>query len=147
MRKPEQQLWDVMKAHNPSDQEFWMQRVENGVGDGMPDVHIAPRGRKEFWVELKTAQMPKRASTRVFSPKNGVRASQENWHLQYNLFGGTSFILALVPKIGHGWRDSDLLLIPGKHVEQINEANAAKLLSLSLPVTSWKTIYQFWGVM
>ena len=57
-----------------------MDRVENGVCDGMPDVSAACAG-VDIWIELKyMAGWPSRANTRVLGDR-GLRPEQINWHL------------------------------------------------------------------
>lgn len=63
MRLPEQRLWDWFDrrcghlAH--------LQRIENRVGNGVPDVHVATFGW-QGWIELKSLPAwPKKPSTPV----------------------------------------------------------------------------------
>lgn len=68
------------------------ERVENGVGSGMPDVSYCVEGR-EGWIELKHGAMPSKDSTRVFKSQRGLDITQINWHLNQHQAGGSSFIL------------------------------------------------------
>ena len=77
MRKPEQLLWDAMKQHTPA--ALWLQRVENVVGEGMPDVYVGCSGK---WVELKAAERIPIKSTTPLLGRGGMRQSQINWHLK-----------------------------------------------------------------
>lgn len=56
-----------------------LERVENGVLDGMGDVNYVIRGN-EGWIELKAVELPKRDSTPVLLEK-GLSIQQVNWHL------------------------------------------------------------------
>jgi hypothetical protein len=57
-----------------------LERVENGVLDGMADVNYVIRG-VEGWIELKAVELPARPSTPVLG-REGLRIpSQVNWHL------------------------------------------------------------------
>jgi len=68
-----------------------LERIENGVGSGLPDVHCLCRGVTR-WVELKALKRPKRPTTPLFKPRT-LRPEQTAWHLSYNHAGGRSFIL------------------------------------------------------
>jgi len=57
-----------------------LERVENGVLAGMADVNYVIRG-VEGWIELKAVDLPKRDSTPVLGPKQGLNKDQINWHL------------------------------------------------------------------
>lgn len=74
----------------------WLQRIENVVVDGMPDVHLTiPRqnellqplrgqfesNAKQIWLELKAPIRPKRKTTTLLK-NQGLRRSQINWHLK-----------------------------------------------------------------
>lgn len=89
MRKPEQRVWDAMKAHRPA--QAVLERIENGVGTGTADVHGIARG-VTVWFELKALRRPKRLSTRFF-PNGKLGVSQVAWHRQYATHGGRSYIL------------------------------------------------------
>lgn len=79
MRKKEQKVWDAMKGKAPFN--FWLQRVENLVGDGIPDVHIMNNVGCWLWVELKAAILPKRETSKMLGT-DGLRQSQINWHVK-----------------------------------------------------------------
>lgn len=151
MRLPEQKLWDAMKRNKPRGKDFILQRIENGVGVGIPDVLLIPRKRPEFWVELKVNNLPKRKITGVFSDKNGMRISQLNWHKEYAQQGGTAFILAQVNRNGAltlGLTGPELLLIPGKDADDFNDAPAEKLVRMAIPCChSWPDIYAYWSTL
>lgn len=110
MRKPEQKVYDTMKKNAPT--TAWLQRVENIVGEGMPDVYVSgPESR--CWVELKAAKQPVRGTTRLLGAK-GLRQSQINWHLKAQTKNIRTYILI---------RDDagNLYLIDGKHAASVNE--------------------------
>lgn len=110
MRKPEQRVYDTMKS-NCAD-GVRLERIENGVGSGIPDVHCL-RGGVTRWVELKALRRPKRGSTPMFKKKT-MRREQVAWHLSYNSAGGRSFILV---------RDDKrvLYLFPGHLASELSE--------------------------
>lgn len=113
MRKKEQLLWDSFKRNAPS--ELWLQRVENVMGVGMPDVYVGCSG---LWVELKApTSVPKREATRVLGGE-GLNQDQINWHMKmasYNMFTrNASYILVRTC-------DHELFLIPGGLADTVNE--------------------------
>lgn len=113
MRKPEQLLWDAMKRNLPKSLD--LQRVENMVGDGMPDVYVGASGK---WVELKVPpHIPARASTPLLGAKYGLRLSQKNWLMKYNSFHkdqkSSAFILTRLP-------GGELLMASSQWVSSIN---------------------------
>lgn len=112
MRKAEQRLWDTMRHRAP--RGLWLQRVENLVAEGMPDVYVAGP-----WVELKAPHRPVRATTPLLGAKEGLRASQVAWHTKAAAVGIRSFILI---------RDDSgrLYLIPGAAATEVNGWTAAE---------------------
>jgi hypothetical protein len=67
-------------------------RVENGLVDGMPDVNCY-LCQRELWLELKYVEAwPVRASTPVLGRK-GLRPEQVNWHIRQAAAGGMSWVL------------------------------------------------------
>ena len=131
MRKAEQKVWDAMRRAAPP--EAWLQRVENLVADGMPDVYCAG-GRREAWVELKAARLPKRATTRL-QMGEGVRQSQVNWHLKATSKGVQSFILIRVEE-----RRSEPLLIVGWLAQLVNDFTYDEAREAALAI-GWRGIF------
>lgn len=72
-----------------------IQRIENAVDTGTPDVEYCHEGR-QGWIELKVAKKPARAATPVrirhFSKE------QRLWHRDRVKSGGRSFILVQVER-------------------------------------------------
>ena len=66
MRLKEQRLWDAMRKAAPKG--VWLQRVENIVVDGMPDVYAVETEGGACWVELKAPVRPKRAQAGGLDP-------------------------------------------------------------------------------
>ena len=128
MRKKEQRLWDTMCRHRPRDID--LQRVENMIMAGMPDVHWV----SSFcgWVELKSVTRPKRPTTRLMG-REGLNIDQINWHLSYHKFGGRSWVLV---------RDSamKLYLISGKHAAVMNDWTEAQMDAANA-AASWPAIF------
>lgn len=72
-------------------------RVENGLVDGMPDVNCCVKG-SDLWLELKYIESwPARAATQVLGRK-GLRPEQVNWHIRQSAAGGVSFIVVGIGK-------------------------------------------------
>lgn len=129
MRKNEQKLWDSMRRNQPKG--WWLQRIENVVTDGMPDVHATYRGT-EAWIELKAAKSPARESTPLL--RGAIRIGQKNWHELCYQSGGASFILT---------RDTsrNLFLFPGEIVRQLDSLPYRDCLSRYL-VSGWERLYE-----
>ncbi len=113
----EKTLWTKFRT-GITGSEAWqggrIDRVENGVCDGMPDVSMTWKG-VDLWVELKyVAQWPSRASTRVLGVK-GLNPDQINWHLRHERAGGRSWILAGIGK--------EVWIAPGKFARDVNDWN------------------------
>lgn len=90
-RKPEQALWDRLRRARPP--WLYLERIENMVGEGRPDVDALWRGLFTP-IELKARlTLPARAGTWVFGD-NGLSVEQRNWHLTWNNHGGRSLIIA-----------------------------------------------------
>ena len=104
------------------------ERVENGVGSGMPDVSYCVEGG-EGWVELKHGAMPGKDSTRVFKSQRGLDITQINWHLNQHQAGGKSFILIEL--------DGTYFWFKGSEAEKVNT------LTLGEMVKSRITLAQF----
>ena len=130
MRQKEQRLWDGLKRNAPK--EFWLQRVENVVANGMPDVYVACVN--PCWVELKAPNMPKRKATRILGKSQGLNPDQINWHLKAAQKGIRSFVLIR----GDG---NDLYLIPGSFAAMINDMTQAELLKTSVG-NNWHEIFE-----
>jgi len=131
MRKPEQRLWDAMRKNNKKQlHTINLERVENYITAGMPDVHCKYHG-VECWVELKVASLPKKEGTRVMGRK-GLRIEQINWHKKHHSFGLKSYILL---KTGNR-----LFLIANKHTESVNQMCLFDLEQTTI-ATDWESIF------
>ena len=86
----ESALWRWLKQAKLTLPDLHMERVENAVGAGLPDV-IGCYNGQPFFVELNCVpRLPKRASTPI-DPK--VRGSQWEWHMNWSGANGESFFL------------------------------------------------------
>lgn len=136
MRKPEQLLWDAMKRNLPKDLD--LQRVENLVGEGMPDVYV---GRSGKWVELKAPpRIPARANTPLLGDRWGLRTSQKNWHIKHHSHRGSkdrpSYVLIRIAATG------ELMLIHGCVAESINQLSYGLLKAGFVIANDWRQIAQ-----
>lgn len=109
----------------------WLSRVENSVGEGMPDVYAVDHDCYS-WVELKAVKRPKRPNTR-FLGDEGLRNSQESWHMKAAIKGLRSYILV---------RDDHmaLYLLPNTIAETVNEMPLKEILSHTL-ADNWAGIF------
>lgn len=96
-RLPEQKVWDAMR--NAIGHSVRLERIENRVGTGRPDVDALYAGRFTP-IELKAvpAGWPVRESTPVLPAGKGMRVAQLNWHLDWRRWGGRSLIVVGVNK-------------------------------------------------
>ena len=97
-------------------------RVENLVVAGMPDVNLASGG-VELWIEFKSPIEPKRPRSPLFGGSNHqVLQTQANWFLEQCNAGGRCFLLVSTNK---RW-----LLIPGAFVahEPINKWTVSEFI-------------------
>lgn len=134
MRKPEQRLWDAFRRAAPP--SLWLQRIENAMIEGMPDVLSVADDNHVTWVEMKVADVPARQTTRLLGEK-GLSQEQKNWHKKYAAYGCISYVLI---------RDSAkaLYFIPGVLGDLINDASCDQLRVLSV-ASDWSGIIQKLG--
>lgn len=100
-----------------------LQRLENSVGVGHPDVEGCVDGG-QVWIELKSCPRPARADTPI-RPKK--RPSQEIWHRERSKAGCR--INWILIQVGED-RDAILYLIPGNRYAEITVPEA-ELLGMS----------------
>jgi hypothetical protein len=106
-----------------------LQRLENSVGQGHPDVEGCIDGA-QIWVELKSEDRPARPTTAI-KPK--VRTSQSIWHRERTKAG--SRIHWVLLQVGEG-RKARLYLIPGDRYDEICATEAELELLSVLPPTA-----------
>lgn len=117
-RKPEQRLWDRMRAAlDPK--MVHLERVENLVGSGMPDV-LAVSGGVVTWCELKAVDAPPaRVTTPLLGASKGLNQEQANWHLTWQAHGGRSCVI-----IGCS---SSVYMLPAEHVQTTNSRTLGEM--------------------
>ena len=113
-------------------------RVENIVVAGMPDVNVCIEG-VESWLELKSPKEPKKATTPLFGSNHKLSQDQKNWFLRQQNSNGKGYILIA--------SDKRWLLIEGKHADDVNEMTIVELIVESVwgcvkPITKaqWKEL-------
>ena len=110
-----------------------MDRVENGVVEGMPDVSTTAAGI-DVWLELKyVAKWPSRSNTRVLGDR-GLRAEQINWHLRHARAGGNSWILVGVGK--------EMYLARGADAQDVNGWVSEDWFKKAHKIISWEDMYK-----
>lgn len=99
-----------------------LNRIENGVLDGMPDTYVCIEGSMN-WIELKCPAEPKRSTTALFSGAHQLSIAQRNWLLMHRQAGGRGWVGIET----EGW----VLLIGAQHADLINKLPIAELVRIS----------------
>ena len=94
-------------------------RVENAMLTGMPDVNYCIGGR-EGWIEIKYPTEPVRASTPLFGSSHKLSQEQMNWLLRQHQAGGTAYILIVTDK---RW-----ILVDKLYADVINKLTLGEIL-------------------
>jgi len=135
VRKPEQKVWDTMKTKFGNRPGLWLERVENVVAEGMPDVFGATRGASHrggvFFIELKAAKLPARSTTKVLGDA-GLRVSQLGWHKKAFIYGLSVYTLIRDDK-------RNLYFIPCALSDALNDMPLQALIEASV-ATTWEEI-------
>lgn len=106
-----------------------IQRLENSVGVGHPDVEGCIDG-SQLWIELKSCARPARSDTMI-RPK--VRESQSIWHRGRTEAGGKIHWVLIQVGEDHG---AILYLIPGCHYDKIVAPEADLEIMSAVPITA-----------
>jgi hypothetical protein len=85
MSRKETSFWKLIRDHVPGEKD----RVENMVGEGMPDVSIAWNGH-DYWIELKVSDN----KIKLADPAHLCLDSQLIWHTRRGRQG--TIILVMV---------------------------------------------------
>lgn len=112
----ESSLWVwLSKARKIFTSEYLhLNRVENSVMAGMPDVEGCLMPGKQFWIELKSSLRPARKETPVrFKVRD--REAQVEWLTRRRCMGGRAWLLLQVGE-AHKRR---LYLVPGEHAAEV----------------------------
>lgn len=116
-RDRETALWGWLKKHlkelKPKGFKYDVQRIENSVAKGTPDVEGIVGG-KSFWCELKVAHPMASDRFRI-----KITVEQVRFALRRTRAGGFSWVL--VRCCGANWRENKHYLIPGEYSEELLE--------------------------
>lgn len=112
-------------AFRPGDR---VDRIENVISSGMPDLNGCLVGGNEFWIETKAPTEPKRATTPLFGSNHKLSQDQLNWFMRQVKAGGRCFVYIET--------DTRRLLVHGSHADKINTATMDELLK----VCSWQSV-------
>jgi hypothetical protein len=129
-RNRESSLWGWLKDHlrELRPLKHHIQRVENAVAKGVPDVEGCIDGRA-FWCELKVAYPMSGGQVRV-----RIEQSQVNWAIRRCRAGGRSWVLVRVT--GRTWRDNRHYLVWGADAQELRQPiglNRLAALSAAAP--------------
>lgn len=99
-----------------------LERVENGMLDGMPDSHYCLES-EPGWMELKCPVEPVRAKTPLFGSNHKLTTTQRNWLIKYHQAGGRAWVAIET--------DKRVLLIAGHHADRINDLSVSELIKIA----------------
>lgn len=137
MRRPEAKFWDRVKR-NLKKYPIFLNRVENIVGTGDPDVEALANGLCTK-IELKAVlNAPKRHDTPLLGDSHGTLQTQRNWHLEWQRYKGRSIFL-----VGVG--SFTFYAIDGSHHDELNDMTLEQMADLSL-CHGWPELAQYLGV-
>lgn len=98
MKTREASLWQwLSKAREVYGDRVDLERIENSIGAGHPDVRGLLEGA-HFYIELKTVARPARSTTGILV---GLRKEQKDWAERYLKAGGRSAYLLVQVGSGH----------------------------------------------
>lgn len=100
-----------------------IERMENVVGLGWPDVNCCFAPGIEVWIEIKSPKEPKRAKTPLFGSNHPLSQEQKNWFLSQRQAGGKAFIYIETA--------TRRMLVPAEFADGLNEMSVPELLSAS----------------
>ena len=111
----ERALWHTLRPRLLAIPRALVRRIENGAGEGDPDVYLCSPSTGPLWIELKyRRQWPQRLDRIVTLPH--FTPAQRSWHLAHATASGRSWVLLQVAR--------HYMLLPG--------AQAAVELGLTL---------------
>ena len=108
-----------MRMKQPLDR---LERIENVVGVGTPDVNYCIEGM-EGWIEIKSPTTPKRKGTPLFGSNHKLSQDQKNWFKRQCNAEGNGFILICMK--------SRWLLIDGCWADKVNDLTVMELIDIS----------------
>ena len=141
MRFKEQSLWDRLRNNLQHKNGIFLERIENAVGSGIPDVLAIKKAiynRPPCFIELKCATKMAALNKPLLNAHSGMRRSQLNWHLNWSNHYGCSYVLIGTSDTDWHW------LVPGHYADKINGASVAQIKSIS---KVHGLAPEFWGKM
>lgn len=136
----EKRLWKLLRQNIKrrfSYTESHIERIENAIGSGNPDVNYLLLD-VEGWIELKDAESPKRDSSIIFT-RGTIRDSQHIWHERraQTKYRHHFFLLR---------SGQNVYLIHGRHHDRIEGQTHDTLIKLSLwfgklPKVNWESLF------
>lgn len=141
--KPEARLWQSMKSKLGLPGKDRLDRVENSVISGQPDVNGCLAG-EDVWVELKAPIEPKRPKTPLMTSNGNhpLLQSQMNWFARQKQAGGIAFILVRT--------DKRMMLIDGTVYgtgDHFNRYTVAQMERIALFTASVPTAQEDWRLL
>jgi hypothetical protein len=126
MSKREANVFQRLKLRitRPEDR---FERIENGLGEGTPDVNYCMAGA-EGWLEIKAPVTPVRESTALFGSNHPVSQEQSNWFLNQSRAGGKAYLFIA---------SSELLLLMPSHIVENNRLINKMTLGQMQPHSIW----------
>lgn len=130
MRKTEQKLWDRMRNNmRIAHYDVRMERIENLMGAGMPDVVLLAKGNIRF-AELKAVEAaPVYSATPLLGTAKGLSVAQRNWHIEWNRDAINSVIV-----VGVG--STEVYFLSGRRADALNQMTLAQMQAATL-AKSW----------
>lgn len=113
--------WKYFRDKMKFPRDRW-DRIENGVGVGMPDTNYCVNGH-EGWLEFKSPLEPKRPGTPLFGSNHNLSQDQKNWFNRQITAGGRAYIFIAT--------DKRMMLIHGRYADAINELTVEELVEAS----------------
>lgn len=108
-------------------QDDRIDRIENLVVDGMPDINYCSLGY-ECWIELKSPTEPKNIKTSLFGSNHKISQCQKNWMLRQIKARGRAYFMISTDK---RW-----MLIGGAFADFINDMTVQNIIDNSIWCTT-----------
>lgn len=111
----ETSLWNWLKRSRLElEADLHINRVENAVGSGMPDVEGFLYNHGQFWIELKCSERPTRSTSKLTLATRG-RDDQKRWLTKRWGLGGAAWMLI---QVGSGHKATKYL-VPGLWADKV----------------------------
>jgi hypothetical protein len=98
-------------------------RVENRLLAGMPDINACLAGGVDVWIEMKSPKEPKRMSTPLFGSNHKISQDQKNWFKRHLDSGGKGFYLI--------YTDKRIIVLNAHFSDTINEMSLEQIIDNS----------------